>query len=337
MSTFQVSQTRVDLWRRCKQAHYYRYDEGLEKKVKARPLVFGSLIHSMIQTDAEGDDPFSVLDEIDPTQLAVFEDQQKLYGDILTDARIIFEEYLKKYKEDDLWFCRMNRKSAEHRFELEIADGLTLIFVLDAIGITKRDGLRWIVENKTGAAIPEIDTRWRNLQTSVYIKAIQLMGLKPVDGILWNYIRSKSPTRPQLLKSGELSQKKIDTLPGAVIRTIRDEGLDPSEYHDLIKKAEQNIPTWFIRDRTPVLTRVVESVWDDFICSSIEIRDSHGKRHERTIGRHCSWCDYERICRAELTGGDSDRVKRRGYDAKKKTKEGSEKKKSSLKKRARRI
>ena len=49
---------------------------------------------------------------------------------------------------------------------------------------------------------------------------------------------------------------------------------------------------------------VVQIVWDDFLETAIEIAENHGEKKSRNIGRHCSWCDYEGPCRAEMQGSD---------------------------------
>ena len=52
------------------------------------------------------------------------------------------------------------------------------------------------------------------------------------------------------------------------------------------------------------------------------------------IERHCSWCDYEPLCRARLQGNDFDFIKERQYEIdkgdhkKKKVRERSSRKKA---------
>jgi hypothetical protein len=81
--------------------------------------------------------------------------------------------------------------------------------------------MNWLLEHKNHKSFPNADHRWRNLQSSVYIRFIEMMGWWKVEGTLWDYIRSKPPTRPQILKSGGVSSRDLDSLPQVVIDTIK--------------------------------------------------------------------------------------------------------------------
>ena len=63
----------------------------------------------------------------------------------------------------------------------------------------------------------------------------------------------------------------------------------------------------------PANNRVVDVVFDDFMSTAREIVEGKEDR-TRSIDLHCSYCDYEAICRAELQGLDVDFVKQREYD-----------------------
>ena len=54
-------------------------------------------------------------------------------------------------------------------------------------------------------------------------------------------------------------------------------------------------------------------VVDDFIVTAREMMDRHGKVKDKNIDRHCLWCDYQDLCRAELQGLDTDYVRQRIY------------------------
>jgi len=329
MGKFRVSQSRVKIWRRCKRAHHYRYYEKLEKKVKSRPLKFGSIVHEMLEAHAEREDPFELLDETAKKQGKMFQAEYEEYGDIIEDIRFIMKAYFKYYKGDKLKYVKIDGKRSEHELDIDVGDGIFFTMKLDGIGKTPNK-LRWLIEHKTGKAIPDEDQRWRDLQTSVYIKALEILGMPPVDGVLWNYIRSKSPTRPQVLKAGGLSTRNIDTLP-SVVRAFG-KANDAPIPEILLERAEANIPRFFQRVYTPLHRDVVEFLYKDFMISAREILEIGDKRNELSIEKHCGWCDFESICRTELTGGDSDFVKEREYAKKKKRKSGGKPSRKSDKK-----
>lgn len=309
---FKVSQSKVKTWRRCHYAYHLRYVEKLRKKVKSRPLQFGTIVHSMLEAHAEGDDPFDALRAAEETNEKLFAAEQEIYGEIIDDIRQIMTEYFAYYEDGELKFDRRNRRNSEFEFEVELMDGVLWNGKIDAIGRTPNK-LRWIVENKTFTRKPNDDERWRNLQSSTYIRLNEMMGWPHVEGMCWNYIRSKSPTKPGILKDGSLSQKSIDTLPITVRETIHELGLDPKDYSEFLAKTNEKLGEWFSRIHTPVNRAVVDNIFDDFMFSIREMMEGHGRVKDKNIDKHCGWCDYQALCRTELESGDVDYMMQHDY------------------------
>lgn len=309
---FQVSQSKVKTWLQCRQAYHYKYVLRIKKKIKARPLMFGIIMHELLEAYACGKDWKRVLAKMHKERGNLFAAEREEYGDILEDARLIFEAYLEHYGADNLRYVLYKGKRAEHWIEVEVEGDIKLVMKIDAFARTPNK-LRWLVENKTGKSIPSVDERWRNLQTAVYFRGCEMQGIKPFDGVCWNFVTSKSPTIPQLKKDGTLSARQITTLPAVVRATIRNHDLKAQDYEVLIERAEKSASEWFERDFTPRRESTINSLFTDFVETAQEMQDLHGKRKQRTIGKHCGWCDYEKICRAELTGGDPDYVIEREF------------------------
>lgn len=313
---FRVSQSKVKTYRRCRQAYHNKYVLKLRKKTKSRPLVFGSLIHKMIELDAEGDDPFTALD-ISLADKSLFAVEKAEYSEVIEDVGAIMGEYFPYWEENsDMRYVRRKGRSAEHHFEIEILPDVIFNGKIDALGKT---GLRnstqlWMVEHKSFARKPNADDRWRNLQSVSYFRAMDIMGWPKVDGTCWDYVWSKAPRKPGLLASGAMSQKNIDTLPSAVELAIKEHGLDRSEYKGFIEKTKVHQKQWFQRIYTPVQESVSEMIFDDFVNTVKEMVENHGKKSDMNIERHCSWCDYEPLCRAKLEGLDVDYVMERQYE-----------------------
>lgn len=307
---FNVSQSKVKTYRRCQYAYFLRYIEKLKKKTKSRPLQFGSLVHGVIEHWAEGNDWEEMLDGLVEKFGKIFKAEREAYGEIIEDTKVIMREYFEYYDERDLVFERIAGRSAEHKFNIEIIPGVNWNGKIDFKGRT-RDKRRWMGEHKTFNRRPNVDERWRNLQGSTYIRANDILGWTPVSGVLWDYIWSKAPIRPQILTNGSLSNKKIDTLPGAVIAAIEAEGLSLKKHKAHIDKAAENRPLWFERVFTPVNTSVVDAVFADFVLTIREMVDREDRKVNhwpKNIDKHCGWCDFEGICRAELQGLDRDYV-----------------------------
>lgn len=340
---FQFSQSKVKKWQQCRLCYHYRYVEGLKKRVKSRPLQFGSIVHDMLEAHANKNDPFGVLDTWEEDQGKLFAAEREMYGEIIEDIRTIMQAYFDYYENDKLRYIKYKGQYAEHWLEVPVGEEMLFVMKVDAFART-RNKLRWLTEHKTFKRTPSDDDRWRSTQAAVYIKACELLGMKPFDGILWNYVHSKPPTRPQILKAGGLSTRAINTLPCVIYDMVEELGLDIDNNQELLRRAEANVKNYFFRVPMPVNKSIVDAVYEDFIDVAHEMMEYHGKKRNRTIGMHCGWsCDFESICRAELTGGDPDFVKEREYESRedrdkqeKDEQEKSAKKKDKGKRKARR-
>jgi hypothetical protein len=325
---YSVGQSKVRTWRGCRQQYHYKYEENLVRKTTRRPFAFGRLAHSVIEYEAQEEpDPIQkTIGAISLDDQVLFTAEKEMYGEILMDVATIMDDYLDYWREagggeDALQFVGLKDETgemrfAEHEFEMDIDDQIVFKGQIDGFGRTPNK-LKWLVENKTFDNLPGEDERWRNLQSVVYIKAAVELGLmKTIDGVCWNYIRSKAPTVPQVLKDGtRLSKREITTLPRVVLKALRDNKLDPKleDHVHLMERAEQSRREYFQRIFTPISREVHDNIWSGFLDSAHEMLEYHGRRKDKNIGRHCGWCDYEPICRAELTGGDVDFVKDREY------------------------
>lgn len=319
-SNFVVRQSSVKQWRKCRQAYHYKQVEGLRRKRKPRPLVFGTIIHKMIEANAEGFDPWKVLDHYAEIQGKMFRSEIEHYGDIVGDIAHIMEEYFDYWKEKgDISYIRRKGKSAEHKFEIDLGNGLQFEGKIDAFVRAKK--LKWLTEHKSGKRKWDDDTRWRNIQSCVYIRAVDMLGWLELDGTLWDHIWSKSPTKPEVLKSGALSKRNIDTLPNVVLAVIEENGLDPEDYTDLIELTRDKRSSYFERVFTPRKEDVINRVFEDFVATGLEMAELHGRDKTRNIELHCSFCEFEPLCRAELQGSDVDFIKEREYTVNEETDE----------------
>lgn len=290
--------------------------------------MFGRLVHRMIEAHAQEEDPFAVLKDIGIENEKLFTAEKEMYGEIVEDLRIIMTDYFDFWKTDSLRLIPAKSEDGEYRFaehefaidmgELTKRVGKGLIAFkgqVDGLGKTA-NGLRWLVEHKTHEkAPPSEDHRWRNLQSVVYFKAIRYLGwLKNPDGVAWNYIKTHPPSEPQLLKDGSrLSVKEITTLPSVVLNVLKRHGLSEESHALLMERAEASRREYFQRVYTPINHTVVDNIFSGFVDSAIEMQENHGRKKDMNLGRHCEWCEYEPICRAELTGSDVDWVKEKEF------------------------
>lgn len=308
---FQVSQSKVALWRKCRFAYHLRYVEGLSKRLRDRPLRFGILLHAGHEAIVERRDVVRQLRKT-ATKERLFAEEIVLQNQEIKTAATILEEYEDYWQDSPLDLVKVEGKLSEHKLETRLNSQIQFVGYVD--NFAREGKLRLIVERKSSERLPDQTTKWRDLQTGVYAYLWeQVYGEKP-DGVLWDCIRSKEPTRPQVNKSGELSTRDIDSLPCVVRAAIKEAGLKEADYREVIAAQVRNRDNWFKRFKTPTRDRGMQSIFEDFLSTAKEMAQLHGKARERTTGLQCGWCEFEEICRADLTGGDVRSVKERLYD-----------------------
>lgn len=309
-----VSQSKVKSYRKCRRQHHNKYVLGLRRKVKPRSLMFGSIVHRMLEADANADDPFEMLEKIAENQGKLFRSEREMYGAIVDDIRVIMTDYFKYWEgsKKSVVFLRRAKKSAEHLFEIDLGDGLKFKGKADAV--VKSQKMRWLMEDKTFKRMPDEETRWKSVQSSVYIKALDILGWwSGIEGTLWNYIGNKEPAIPAILQSGKISEAKLNSLPSRVEAFIKSQGGKVKEYPKLMANVRENQSSWFLRIYTPLNQTVVDNTWDDFIATAKEMQQFGETSRARTIDQHCNWCDFKQLCAAEIAGLDVDFLIEREY------------------------
>lgn len=313
MSTV-VTQSSLRAWRRCHNLYGYKYVERLRPRAIARPLVFGTAIHRIAEYSIEGKTPAQAVQDINKGRALVFAAEVDHWDEIIRDADIIMAEYKAFYKKDDLRFPMIKGKKTEFQFSYTLKPGLEFHGKIDAIPETK-DKRRWIMEHKSRRGRIENDSvRTRDIQTMLYAKVAEGTKLVPrIGGVIWDYIRSKTPSAPHVNKNGELSKAQIETLPSVYLKTIKDNKLDPADYKETLQNLTDNLPGWFRRVRLPINKHAIESLVDEAIITGEEIIKRAGVDRTRNLTQDCSWCPYERLCTAELFDMDADMIRKREY------------------------
>lgn len=302
---FKVRQSTLKTWRKCRRAAYYKLVMFLRPKVVKRPLKFGTLIHNLLEAKVKGTSPRKYLTGLTAEEIEGYEDREE-YGDILADASDIMHEYIRRWKGDGITYCKgPTGEKAEHKFQMDLCKGIILTGKIDAV-VRTPDSNRWMMEHKTFKAEWSEEDRWRNVQSSLYIRAWESLTRKRVDGILWDYIYSKPPTMPKINKNGSISKAALVTLPITVNRFLsanklnsKTEGADT-----LIQAGEDGIERYFHRVFLPRNERVERMVWEDAVSTAKEMKQKLGKSRERTIDLGCNMCEFKKLCNAALTGGD---------------------------------
>lgn len=306
-----ISQSKVKTWRQCRRAYHNKFVLLIQKKKRKRPFMFGGIVHEIIEAHLEGKKWKKVLKQIHLDNKDLFKREIEMYGNIISDIRYIMTDYFNFWDGQFKPFEHDGRRS-EWEFRIELETGLWFTGKIDTAGKARK--MKWLVEHKTFNRMPSEDDRWRSVQAAVYFKAAEMIGLPTVDGVMWDYISSKPVNVPgELTATGRISQARIDSVPSRVQAWLEENGHKTKDFKKLIEDTEANQRNRFIRLYSPIKPRIVDLIWEDFVDTAKEIQEFHGKKKDQNIGRHCSWCDYQALCKAEATDSDLEWLLNREY------------------------
>lgn len=326
----EVHQSSLKTWRRCHKAYEYKYIKNLQKRHTPNALIRGTIVHAMIEAKAKGDDPWEVYDDYIKKNHQVFQEEEEYFGieEMISD---IMEGYFAYYKNDDLKPFPIKKgkeiRYAEHSFSVPLIEKENIYFggVIDMIVMDSKERI-WLMDHKTHKTLPKGDLSYLNIQSNLYAWAMSLMDELPnPTGMVWNYIRWKQPSKPQLLKNGSLSKSaKIDTTWGIYKKAIREAGLDIKDYEDMKEALQGKEEDFYIRHYLPFNKHVQASILEDAKTTALEIKRNAGKIKDRNITRDCSWCEFYSLCQAELKGLDTSTILKFDYKEKTDDKEESD-------------
>lgn len=307
----------VKSFRRCQKQYEYKYVQNLQRKKPAAPLIRGTILHEMLNARATpGKKALEVLSVYEEKYGELFREEQEEYGEtFLKDLKRIYEGYLREYGSDD----EVRYEASEEAISIPISTS-KIIYQghIDKRIITKRDGRRWLMDHKTHKNIPDESMRLVDFQILMYLWCYNLQNpRKKADGIVWDYIRTKPPTIPEKLKNGQLTQRaNIDTDVATYTRELIKNRLDPKPYKEFLAElAKREKGRFYQRIFLPAPSKsITESVVKDFLETS---RTMHSTQHfTRNLTRDCSWCEYYRLCNAELRGLDHEFVRNTEFEEK---------------------
>lgn len=331
--TFKVSHSKVKTWRRCRYLYHMKYVKKLRRKVKGRPLQFGSFVHEAIEEYQKSGNFKKTIKKFNLEIEKVFDEERAALGldRLVEDATAVTHGYLETWADDGLTY-----KVVEAEVEIPLVDGIVFVGKVDAI-VEDSEGYIWIFERKTCKTIPEEDIRLTDIQTVMYWWAVPNMTLKvgkriyrfkDIRGIIWDYVRSKAPSIPEPLKKGGFSRANIDTTWGVYKQALLDNGLDPDDYEDMRQKLAGKEESFFRRIKLPYSKSMQDQVVRDFKETAMEMRILHGIAMDRNLDFTCSFCDFKNPCVAELRGSDIDLMLKKDYEVRKNENEIEEEKTS---------
>lgn len=307
----EVSVSRIKRWKHCPMSHDYKYVHKLITKQKAVPLTMGSWVHSCLEVRDLGLDWLAKLKEMKTTEYDnMFQEEKVMLGDLPGNVFRIMRAYNQTYLYVDAEWETM---SCEQDFMIRIGNtNIILVGKIDKIARHKLSGQVWCWEHKTmKKSIPTEQFRITDVQTAVYIWVMKVIAShlnfdkNQIGGVMFDYIRTKPPTKPRLLKNGTMSKAKIDCDRWTYMAELKKNNLDVKDYEDFIKKLDENV--FFVRIPMAKSTTMMELVMKDFIATAEQLQFYSGKTPMRNLSWGCDRpkCEYRDLCIMDLQGSDT--------------------------------
>lgn len=342
-----ISLSAVNSYRACEQQYYYRYVERLSKKMPRKQLETGSMIHLYletyyleIRTQQEEGAGFNPRYAHQLAQVAVSREYSPrlkraretfVAAGMLTEAKWVVElEQRIRRIMDNYFFFRGESDAEEYEIlHVEVETNVNILRPrgglprvtsfgkVDLVTRNKYNGRLNLWEHKSGEEIPEQSKRLRDLQTLLYTEKLKVLGIigdERIDATIWNYVRTKEPTVPEVLKSGGLTKRaNLDSTWTVYLAELDRLHLPFDEYDEQkIRLEGRELTAYFPRFEQPILVRP-EILMRDYVTTAKQIRDARALWElgsaipTRNLSLTCEWCEFKELCNAVIfTGSDED-------------------------------
>jgi len=300
-----ISYSKLKDWKMCKQLYYYRHVEGLRPKRKTKALYMGSILHDMLRVFNLGGKWETVLKAYELEFNKLFIEERESLGDIIGNAKRIMEGYIEKWGEK-LPFISIEEKIPGIKF----IEGTNLTIKTD--GVIEDNG-HWLVEHKSTKKFSADQVSLFNPQGILYLWGLRQLGIK-IKGIIWDYIRTKPPTIPRILKDGTVSRKvNVDTDYDTYYNTIVASGNEPKDYQEMLSMFKSQGEVFYKRSVLVVPEPTIKLVIADLKQTAMEISrlQNYPTRNNSTIT--CRGCQFRKLCEATLYNVDVNFIKKKDF------------------------
>lgn len=306
-----LSVSRVKKWRTCQQAHDWRYVEKLRPTRKILPLTRGSWLHSMLEARDSGGDWKAVLNDLKVNEYdPLFAEEKVELGNLPLECFRIMRNYEHHYVDEDY----KDVLKTEFQFKIRV-EGTPFVIhgIIDKLA-RDSNGKLWCIEHKTVKRQPSEDFRQTDIQTAIYLWAMRKLApvmnfySDEVGGVVFNYLITKPPTVPQMLKAGTMSKRKVVCDIYTYMAELKKHGLDPADYADMWPKLREN--RFFIRQALTRSDFAIKNILDDFIRTGYQIKAISGKSSVMSLGWTCERpkCEYRELCWMKVENGDLESI-----------------------------
>lgn len=323
---------------RCPKQAQYKYAERLKKRMlttRDKPLRRGTWFHELLEVHYEGGDWKERHRELTAKFSMLMDEEKEALGDLPTELYDLMRSYL--------WHYGANKADPTHGWKIlgtevtfetpwpDSEDGNDIYRCRVDMLAEDQWGLI-IVDHKSHKTLPGHTTRMLDAASPLYIWAARANG-HPVRSFIWNYVRTKVPSKPEMVYVGtkreRLSTRAIDTDYPTFARAIKElkaKGHDIPREQYIEKARYLKSQRWEPGkpNTSPFFDRVELDKDDDqiarVVASAMRTRDRMHSDYddlevvERVSDRSCTFmCDFNELCETELFGGNADFLRRKQF------------------------
>lgn len=311
-----LSNSKVKTWRRCPKQFEFKYPMGLRPKAKALPLERGSWLHELLQYHYDGMDWRRRHKELSAEFYLLFEEEREDLGDLPGECYRIMRSYEMNYVREDQGLRVIDSELDE---VVTLPNGLKFRMIIDLV-MEEPDGGLWIWDHKTVKDFLPADFLLLDAQLARYFWGAEQLGYSPLRGIVFNELRTKPPTLPEVLKNGRLTERKnLQCDVYTYYRQIKRLGLDKRDYASTLRRLMSQNDRWFRRTPLPKDPPLTRRLMQELTMTAREIKNAEETdAYPRTVEKDCQWmCSFLEPCVIQLNGGDISDVIKMRYETRK--------------------
>lgn len=322
-----VTHSMITTMRRCPAQFSYKYLERLKPRGLSKPLHRGSWLHALLEAHYEGEDWLAVHAEWTAEFDQLFDEEKERLGDLPTECEQIMLSYLWHWREgpyrregDPHW----TTIATEMKLDIPLGEDRLYRCRIDVLAQDDETGEFLVIDHKSHKTLPDLTYRLADSQGLLYLWALRQAGY-PANKFVWNYLRTKAPTKPQLLKDGSrLSERAIETDYPTARRAVEEYGLsirDPKINAWLRglqarrwSPGQIQTSPFFRREFVTRTDDELERFAESAIHTALRMTEYPWENRnliERVTSRDCAFrCSYQALCNAEIFGGNPDNIRR---------------------------
>lgn len=243
---------------------------------------------------------------------------EKLGGDLPTLLPALDERYREHHKDDT-----ENEEpiAVEVKWTRQLPGSETILLgYTDEVYRDRKRGLVVVRDHKTAKQLSALNAADDMLNSQLHLNAwglkdrLEEWGCGPVQAISYERVNSIAPTTPKLTQAGRLSKQVTNFdlrtyLAFCESPEAKAKGYKPEQSQlDRIKAPAYNT-RWFQRTLTPINRNIAKAHLQAAIDSeqdsrrTVERVQRRGEAPRNMTGAACRWCDFAKLCRAQMIAG----------------------------------